>query len=378
MPLASAPFRYEEPLTPDQLIDRDGELAMLLARAAYGRNTRLVAPRRFGKTSLLRRLLRDASDQGIIGVYVDFYGVLTIADVAARIELAYAAALPGSLRRWFSGVRRTLHPVGRLSAGPASVQVGGAAAATTGEAALLERLVMPRRLAEKSETTVLVVFDEFQDVLAAGGSLDATFRSEIQHHGDQVAYVFAGSQPGMMRELFTSRQRPFFDQASPVELGGLPDDALAAHIGAVFERGDRSCDDVLDALLELAGGHPQRAMQLAAHLWSHTPRGSSADHATWERTIESVKVETADAFRARWEGLPVSYRRTLSAIAAGDVQLLGKAAQAAHGTRPGASDKAAKSLRDTGDIIAVPDAVSGWRLIDPLWNAWIRSGREPS
>ncbi len=326
----------------------------------------------------MSRLLRDAERQGITGGYVDFYGVLTIADIAARIEFAYAAALQGPLRRWFSGVRRTLQPVGRLSAGPASVQVGGAAPVTAGETALLERLAMPHKLAEKAEGTVLVVFDEFQDVLAAGGSLDATFRSEIQHHGDQVAYVFAGSHPGMMREPFTSRQRPFFDQASPVELGGLPHDALADHIGAVFERDGRSCEDVLDALLEFAGGHPQRAMQLAAHLWAHTQRAGTADHEIWESAIESVNAETADAFRARWDALPVSYRRTLSAIAAGDVQLLGKAAQATHGTRPGASDKAAKSLRDTGDIIADPDAPSGWRLIDPLWNAWIRSGRGTS
>ena len=49
-----------------------------------------------------------------------------------------------------------------------------------------------------------MVFDEFQDVLGAQERSDAVIRSEIQHHGDAAAYVFAGSHVGMMRELFAT------------------------------------------------------------------------------------------------------------------------------------------------------------------------------
>jgi hypothetical protein len=371
------PFRYEEPLEPDELVDREDELAAVHGRVSAGRNTRVTAPRRYGKTSLLRRLLRDCELEGVVGVYVDFYGVLTLADVSARIEAAYEQALRGPLARWFQGVRRTLQPIGRVSAGPASVQLGAGAGPTpvSPQTALLERLAMPKRLAERTGRTVAVVFDEFQAVLTAGEQTDAVFRSEIQHHGDRVAYVFAGSHPGMMRQLFAERSRPFFDQAAPLTLGPLPDAAAAAHIGDVFERTGRSCDEVLGALLALGEGHPQRVMQLAAHLWAHTAVGTAADHETWQRTVESVGAETTDAFRQHWDGLPASYRRALSAIAAADAPLLSKTAQSAHGTRPGTTNKAVASLREAGDIEVDQHSATGWKVIDPLWRAWIAAGR---
>lgn len=46
------PFRYSEPVPVEELLDRDGEAEELLRRAEEGNNSRLVAPRRFGKTSL--------------------------------------------------------------------------------------------------------------------------------------------------------------------------------------------------------------------------------------------------------------------------------------------------------------------------------------
>jgi AAA+ ATPase superfamily predicted ATPase len=70
------PFRYSSPVGGEDLIDRDREAEELLAGAAEGNNSRLVAPRRYGKTSLLRRVLADGDRAGWLGVYVDFFGVV--------------------------------------------------------------------------------------------------------------------------------------------------------------------------------------------------------------------------------------------------------------------------------------------------------------
>jgi uncharacterized protein len=83
------PFRYSEPLPADELLDRDEEAAQLLSRAVSGNNSRLVAPRRYGKTSLLARVGEEArAEKGWAAVYVDFFGVLTLDDIAQRIERA--------------------------------------------------------------------------------------------------------------------------------------------------------------------------------------------------------------------------------------------------------------------------------------------------
>jgi hypothetical protein len=92
------PFEYSSPLAPDQLLDRDDEAQCLLARAEGSHNSRLVTPRRYGKTSLLLRVLDEAEHRGWAGVYVNFFGALSAADDAAR-----PLALGGDASRRGSG-----------------------------------------------------------------------------------------------------------------------------------------------------------------------------------------------------------------------------------------------------------------------------------
>lgn len=83
------PFVYSHPVAPEDVIDRDDETRRLLRNAVGGHFVRLTAPRKFGKTSLLQRVMRDgAAQEGLIPILVDFYGVLSLADVTVRIERA--------------------------------------------------------------------------------------------------------------------------------------------------------------------------------------------------------------------------------------------------------------------------------------------------
>ncbi len=213
------PFRYSSPVGGGDLIDRDDEAAALLEGAAQGNNSRLVAPRRYGKTSLLRRVLADADRGGWIGVYVDFFGVVSLGDVSDRIERAYTQSLQGRLARWWEGLRRSLRPSLRVGVPGATV---GADLSDPAAASLLDRLALPVAVSERADARVLVVFDEFQAVLTAHDNVDAIIRSEIQHHADAASYIFAGSQVGMMQQLFADRRRAFYAQARPLTLPPLP------------------------------------------------------------------------------------------------------------------------------------------------------------
>ncbi len=93
------PFVYSRPVPPEDVLDRDDETAKLLESAVGGHYVRLYAPRKYGKTSLLYRVLRDAErDEGLIPVIVDLYRVVSIADVTIRFERAYARQLKGAGR----------------------------------------------------------------------------------------------------------------------------------------------------------------------------------------------------------------------------------------------------------------------------------------
>ena len=361
------PFRYSGPVGSEHLVGRDAETEQLQRTAEEGNNSRLVAPRRYGKTSLLRRLTEEVRLDGWEAVYVDFFGVLTLPDVAARIERAYARDLSGPLARWFDGLRRSLHEVS-VGAGPVKAEVVLAA----GTSALQDRLDLPRRLHERSGRRVLVVFDEFQGVMTAQNDVDALIRAEIQRHGEAASYVFAGSHVGMMRELFGDRRRAFYAQARELALPPLGDEEVSEFVAQRFAASGRDVGRGLAPLLGLAAGHPQRTMLLAHSLWESTPARGTADEATFAAALTQTMGELLSEFQGIWSGLPTGQRRVLGQIADNTAGLY---AVSGAGGRGGSVGSALSALTARGEVLPDPTARTGARVVDPLLALWVREGR---
>lgn len=359
------PFIYSRPLDPGDLINRDEECEELLALAEGGHAVRLSAPRRYGKTSLLRRLGRDAERAGMNYVEVDFYGVLSHLDVAARIEDAYAR-LNSAPRRVARTAIRTLKPALSVGAGPVRVE-SRPQLAEGASRLLLGLLDLPAELFERTGTRTLVAFDEFQALLAVDPQIDGLFRSRIQHHGDAASYVFAGSHPGLMEHLFGAHERPFFGQASPVPLAPLADGEIADYVGRRFEKTDRDVGAALDPLLDLAAGHPQRAMLLAHYLWQRTPPGQAASPEIWEETLITVFERHGDALRATWDSLEAKERAVFTALAVGDAALFSERTLARYNLSRGGAQHARETLARAGHL----QRVNGdWQPVDPLLALW--------
>ena len=260
------PFIYSHPIAPEDIIDRDEETKRLLTAAVGGHFVRLYAPRKYGKTSLLRRVLRDGERQErMIPILVDLYGVLSIADVAIRFERAYSRQLKGKVR---ARVEEFLQSTGLgLSLGALGISARLQLDPRTDPLPALHALLdLPLRLEEGGGFRALIVLDEFQDITKVK-QMDAILRSHIQFQGEVASFVFAGSEPGLMRGLFEDRERPLYGQAVPMRLARLADPDIAAYIIARFRETGRSVGDALNPLLGSAQGHPQRAMLLAHRLW---------------------------------------------------------------------------------------------------------------
>src|SRR5207248_3001496 len=241
------PFVYSHPLSPDDIIDREPETRALLANAVGGHYVRLYAPRKYGKTSLLQRALRDGErEEGLIPVRVDLYRVVSLADVTVRLERAYARHLKGAVR---SRIDEFLQRTGiGLSLGvtgiSARIQLDPKADPLPALHALLD---LPNRLEASGGDRALIAFDEFQDVCKIP-NLDGLIRSHIQYHGDVASYVFAGSEPGLMEQLFEDRDRPLYGSAVPMRLGRLDPDDVGVYVAGRVEQTGRSGGEALGSL----------------------------------------------------------------------------------------------------------------------------------
>lgn len=359
------PFHFSGPLAPEQMIDRDQEAEQLLALALGGHSFRLVGPRRYGKTTLLRRVLEAAEREGAATILVDLQDVLSIAEIVVRIERAYDR-LKGPVRKRVDSLLRSWN-IGLALGGGGFTATLAHNPSVDPEAVLLRLLEMPSKLFERDGTISLIVFDEIQDVLAVPGA-DGKIRSVIQHQSEAATYGFAGSAPGAVRQLFSDPERPLLEQAVPIELEPLPLAATAEYIEDRFARTGRDPGQALTPLLDFTRGHPQRSMMLAHYLWARTARGTVADEQIWLGALERASTDSAPLMQAIWERFTPNERRVVLALAALPTSLYSERTATATGISRGSIGYATDSLLAKADLIRVDEQLLP---TDPMFERWL-------
>lgn len=381
---ALRPFPFESPIAPDSLIDRREELRRLSEAAAERVHVRMAGPRRFGKTSLLLAHAANLAGAGFRTVHVDMYGVTSLAEVCVRIASSYSRLGDSRLRAHLDSLGGrlglSLTPAGPgVTLRPRRPEPPAPEATQTAASELLD---LPLTLFERDRTPTLVVFDEFQDLLSAGPSLDGLLRSHVQYHGDAAVYVYAGSQPSMMRKLFSDRERPLYGQAEPLELGPLPVDEVRVELAERFAELDEDPAGALSPLVGTADGHPQRTM-LLAHLLHRElsaraagtttlPEGGAIEGiALADAVVRRALVMTTEAHQAVWDGLSSGKKAVLAALADGDSPTGTTTARRLEMSRA-TLQSALRDLGREGQHVTRDGDSGPWRFVDPLLALWVR------
>lgn len=355
------PFGYQRPV--GELIDREEELDALQRAAADRVAVSLVSPRRFGKTSLLHAHLAAMRAAGHRACFIDLDRVTSVVEVADRI-VDGLATLPDDPQRRLG---RRLDRLG-MSIGPAglTIQLGPRERRTPSSdearSAIRDVLGLVGEVAGGDLTVVAI--DEFQDLLVADDRLDGLLRSVIQRQ-DDVAYIFAGSRPSLMRELFGDRERPFYGQARPVHLPRLPDDATMRFLLERLPEG-AAVDEAAAAVVQIGNGHPQRTMLLAHHLFDLLERGAAGEAAA-AGALDAALRELDDGLTIQWERLDRAERLVVTAFAAG-VSPTTRSFAAEHGMARSTLQRAVERVRGD-EQLTDPDT---GKLLDPLFAEWLR------
>lgn len=362
----TSPFTFDRPVPPEDLVGRSDIVASLHDRAAHGRFVLLAAPRRFGKTSVIRRLAHDGAATGDLHVvHVDLLGVQEIDDVIRRFGRALDG-LPteGALRRALQSiVRRAPDLAANIGWGALSV-TARRPPPEKAESTLESMLDLPEKASEQLGAPVLVVLDEFQDIDRAQNA-DTTIRSVIQHQ-DRVSYLFAGSEPSTMEAIFGDRRRALYAQAERIRLGPLPDDELGAFLEDRFASTERGISfDALMEYLTFVEGHPQRSMLLAHHLWQATQPRTAASIETLHRAVENALEAFSYEGASTLSGLTESQAKVLRLLAHGE-PLHGTTARHL-GLAKSTASNALDRLRSAAIAAGDPP-----RPLDPLMAEWLR------
>jgi len=375
---ASNPFVYGEIVPAAAFADRELEFEQLARDLAAGQKIFLISPRRYGKSSLIRQVMRHLARKRILTAEV------TVAASSSYVGFleAYARALvladtpTGRLRQWVADLVGDLRPELRFdaSAGPAGFSLGFPAVRSDRDAARLAARVfeLPGRIAAARRRKLAIALDEFQEVGAFnGGSVEQALRAAVQSQRD-VGYVFAGSEPSLMERMISAR-RPFYKAGPVMRLERIPGDAFAAFLEARFTTGGVKPEPGIGAaIVDLAGNIPYDVQRLAHETWDdvHVARRKAAGLEDLHGTLTRLLRQQHVVFEEAWQRLTLAQRGVLRAVVLEEGrEMLSADVRARHrlSTASGVQSALAALVRQD---VAMKDGTV-YTLTDSLFREWI-------
>ena len=205
------PFLISGYHSPIYFCDRKKETENILNALYNGRNLTLIAPRRMGKTGLIRHAFHILKEQEpeISTFYMDIFSTQSLRD----FTLLFANTILGQLD---SSSQKALNRIGEIirSCRPSLTfdPISGSPKVSieiedNKEESTLKEIF---DYLATSEKRCYIAIDEFQQITEyPEKGIEALLRSYIQFLPN-VNFIFAGSKNHVMQEMFTSSKRPFY------------------------------------------------------------------------------------------------------------------------------------------------------------------------
>jgi uncharacterized protein len=310
------PFWTRElPLTAP-FCNRTTELKALISHARNRANIVMFSPRRYGKTSLVKRVQQALREHGTVAVYVDFFGVGSVDEAAARLVTqvySFCHGNEGLFRRAMKtlsswkpvlepdpdcGLRLTVRSVVRQK----------------GSELLEETMSNLGRFIGDQKQGVHIALDEFQEVteLAESRQIQGIMRSHIQTHSN-ASYFFVGSRRRVLHDIFNSQKAPFYKSAINYPLERLPAGEAADFIVEQFARGGKKCpEEIALRIVEKIRAYPYYVQKIPYSIFDASER-----KAIGEKEYTAGLVQALEEEKTTFEGWlgPLSPRQ-ISALAA--------------------------------------------------------------
>jgi hypothetical protein len=378
------PFVYGEIVSAAAFADREPERARLAQDLAEGQKVFLISPRRYGKSSLVRDVLRGLARQRVITVEV------TVAASSSYVGFleSYARALltadtpVGRIRRWAQDLLDAVRPEVRIdgpsmsgggsSAGRVTVAFPAVRSARDAARLAAEVFALPGRIAAARKQRLAIALDEFQAVASFdGGNVEHALRAAVQDQRS-VGYVFAGSEPSLMERMLESK-RPFYKAGPVMRLEKIDPEVFATFVEARFAASGLKPEPGLGAaIVDLAANVPYDVQRLAHETWDDVRVAArrSANVEDLHATLTRLLGEQQTAFEEQWQRLTLIQRAVLRALVLEDGrELLSADVRARHRLPVPSSVQSALTALARQDVVMK----EGTRYVasDSLYREWV-------
>ncbi len=379
---ATNPFIYGEIVAAGAFADRDEEYHRLTTDLAAGQKIFLISPRRYGKSSLIRRSLDSLAKERVITVSVTVAGSSSYIGFLENYARALIAAETpiGRFRQWAAELLRAVRPEisvdpggpGRM--GLPSVSLSFPTVRTARDASRLatEVFALPGRIAAARKRRMAIALDEFQTIASFDeGSVEEALRAAVQHQRD-VGYVFAGSEPSLMDRMIGPR-RPFYKAGPVMRLQKIDPIEFAAWLDARFTKtGLRPEERLGSAIVDLADNVPYDVQRLAHETWDDARAAGKKSvgvedlHGTLSRILRQQGI----MFEETWQRLTLAQRGVLRALVLeSGAELLSAGVRQRHRLAAPSSVQSSLAALIREDIV-MRDG-SRYMLTDSLYREWI-------
>lgn len=219
------PFVFGKAAEGTYFTDRKEDAKRLMTNLTHGINTILISPRRWGKTSLVKKVMSDNRSPLHKQVFVDVFQCKSEFDFYQTFMTAVIKQTSSKIDEWIEMAKTFLSSISpKFTFGPDPMSDFSITFDWNPKSNAIEEILqLTERIAEKKNVHLIIYIDEFQQV--AEFSDTTTFQKKLRsvwQHQQQVTYCMFGSKRHLMEHIFNSKSMPFYKFGDMIFLKKIP------------------------------------------------------------------------------------------------------------------------------------------------------------
>ncbi len=366
------PFLISGYFNPEYFCDRLKETESILNALHNGRNITLIAPRRMGKTGLIKNVFFKLQEQqsNIVTIYLDIYPTQNLGEFIRLFANSALGSLDSTPQKTLSRVSKFIkscRPVFTIDEQTGTPKFTIDIAPSSEEKTLKEIF----EYLNSSDKRCYIAIDEFQQISGyPEKGIEALLRSYIQFTPN-INFIFAGSKQHVMQEMFLSAKRPFYQSTQVLSIDKIDNTEYYLFASNFFEKQNQKLDkQTFDYLYDEFNGQTWYIQVILNRLYGYKEH---IDIQLVNYAIEEVVSELTFTYENLLAAYPISNVRLIKAIAKSKLVKEINSGEFITGNKLKAASSVNSALKNLIDKELVYKTPDGYIVYDHFMAIWLRS-----